>query len=117
MGEPAAYLHFANLTKTYPGVTALDGVSFDVREGSVHALMGENGAGKSTLLRILSGAHPPSTGTLRIGGRERIFQSTAESIAAGVAVIQQELQLVPEMTVAENIYLGHLPSRRGVIER
>ena len=111
------YLVFDAITKTYPGVKALRGVSFGVEEGTVHALMGENGAGKSTLLKTLSGAHQPTTGCLRIGGREHVFPSTSAAMAAGVAVIYQELHLVPEMTVAENIYLGHLPQRGGIVDR
>lgn len=111
------YLKFHDITKTYPGVNALQGVSFSAAEGTVHALMGENGAGKSTLLKTLSGAHRPSSGHLEIGGREFVFGSTSEALAAGVAVIYQELHLVPEMSVAENIYLGHLPQSRGVINR
>jgi L-arabinose transport system ATP-binding protein len=78
--------------------------------------MGENGAGKSTLLKILSGAYAPTAGALEIDGRRHVFPSTAAAIAAGVAVIYQELFLVPEMTVAENLYLGHLPARGGIIK-
>ncbi|HEY9155810.1 MAG TPA: L-arabinose ABC transporter ATP-binding protein AraG [Opitutaceae bacterium] len=114
---PAPYLVFDDIVKEYPGVKALRGVTFGVREGSVHALMGENGAGKSTLLKTLSGAHRPTSGCLRIGGRERVFASTSEALSAGVAVIYQELHLVPEMSVAENIFIGHWPARGGVINR
>jgi L-arabinose transport system ATP-binding protein len=111
------YLAFENVTKTYPGVTALQGVSFGVRTGSIHALMGENGAGKSTLLKALSGAHTPTSGRLRLDGVPHVFASTAGALAAGVAVIYQELHLVPGMSVAENIYLGHLPARSGLVNR
>jgi len=110
------YLEFKDVTKTYPGVAALQGVSFGVKEGSIHALLGENGAGKSTLLKTLSGAHRPTSGSLEIGGKPHVFQSTAEALAAGVAVIYQELHLVPQMSVAENIYLGHLPNKGGVVK-
>ncbi|MFA6959249.1 MAG: L-arabinose ABC transporter ATP-binding protein AraG [Opitutaceae bacterium] len=110
-------LEFAGLKKEFPGVRALDGVSFAVRGGSVHALMGENGAGKSTLLKILSGAYQPTSGSLRLDGEERVFTSTAEAIDAGVAVIYQELHLVPEMTVAENLLIGRYPQRAGFINR
>jgi L-arabinose transport system ATP-binding protein len=106
------HLEFAHIGKVFPGVRALDDVSFGADEGSVHALMGENGAGKSTLLKILSGAYQASAGEVRIGGQAHLFRSTGEALAAGVAVIYQELHLVPEMTVAENLYLGHLPARR-----
>lgn len=111
---PDRALAFDGLTMEFPGVRALDNVSFGVRGGSVHALMGENGAGKSTLLKILSGAYQPTAGNLRLEGRPRVFRSTSEAIAAGVAVIYQELHLVPEMTVAENLLLGRFP-RRGVL--
>ena len=111
------YLQFAGVAKSFPGVRALDGITFGVAEGSVHALMGENGAGKSTLLKILSGAHLPTAGTLSLGGRPQVFHSTASAIAAGVAVIYQELHLAPELSVAENLYLGHLPGRGGWVDR
>lgn len=101
----------------FPGVKALDDVSFEVRAGSVHALMGENGAGKSTLLKILSGAYRPTAGTLEIDGAPRTFAGTAAALAAGVAVIYQELHLVPGMSVAENLFLGHLPQRAGLVDR
>ena len=111
------FLQFEDVTKTYPGVTALQGVSFGVRTDSVHALMGENGAGKSTLLKTLSGAHQPTSGRLLLDGAPHVFKSTSDALAAGVAVIYQELHLIPGMTVAENIYLGHLPARRGLVNR
>jgi L-arabinose transport system ATP-binding protein len=111
------YLEFRNVCKTFPGVKALDNVSFSVNQGSVHALVGENGAGKSTLLKILSGAYIPTSGTICINGKEHSFQSTSEAIAAGIAVIYQELHLAPDMNVAENLYLGHLFSRYGIVDR
>ena len=117
MSAEQPYLQFVGIDKTFPGVTALDDVSFGVAEGSVHGLIGENGAGKSTLLKVLSGAHAPSAGQVRIAGQGRRMAGTADAIAAGVAVIYQELHLVPEMSVEENLYLGHLPSRLGVVNR
>ncbi len=115
--QPNGDLCFCAIGKTFPGVKALSNISFEVRPGSVHALMGENGAGKSTLLKILGGSYPPSTGNLQLGGRRLAFRSTADSIAAGIAVIHQELHLVPEMSVAENLLLGHMPNRWGLINR
>ena len=93
-------LVFDSVTKDFPGVRALDGVSFAAEGGRIHALMGENGAGKSTLLKILSGAYSPTTGAMEIDGRRQVFPTTAAALAAGVAVIYEELFLVPEMTVA-----------------
>ncbi|MEB2869793.1 L-arabinose ABC transporter ATP-binding protein AraG [Pseudomonas rhizosphaerae] len=110
-------LRFNGIGKNFPGVRALSDISFEVRPGSVHALMGENGAGKSTLLKILGGAYQPSVGSLQIGSQTMAFKSAAESIGSGVAVIHQELHLVPEMSVAENLLLGHMPSRFGLIDR
>jgi len=110
-------LRFNGIGKTFPGVKALDGISFVAHPGQVHALMGENGAGKSTLLKILGGAYIPSSGELQIGEQAMAFKSTADSIGSGVAVIHQELHLVPEMTVAENLFLGHLPASFGLINR
>ena len=114
---PTRTLEFDGLVMEFPGVRALDGVSFDVRAGSVHALMGENGAGKSTLLKILSGAQSPTAGRVVIDGKPVSFDSTAAAIAAGVAVIYQELHLVPEMTVAENLLLGRYPRSGAFLDR
>ena len=111
------FLEFSSISKSFPGVQALDAISFGVAEGTVHALVGENGAGKSTLLKILSGLYQPDKGTVILGGRSRHFQSTIDAIDAGIAVIYQELNLVPEMTVAENLMLGHMPSRLGWLNK
>ena len=113
----APALAFDRVSMEFPGVKALDDVSFDVRSGSIHALMGENGAGKSTLLKILSGAYRPSAGALALDGQRRAFAGTVDALAVGVAVIYQELHLVPEMNVAENLFLGHLPQRLGLVNR
>src|SRR3974390_720159 len=102
-------LYFDAVSRQFPGVRALDNVSFAAAPGSVHALMGENGAGKSTLLKILSGAYRPDGGRLVLDGVPHVFTSTADAISAGVAVIYQELHLVPELSAAENLFLGHLP--------
>lgn len=107
---PSDYLEFIDISKEFPGVLALSDINFSVPEGSVRALVGENGAGKSTLLKILSGAHSPTSGQIRIADRKLVFENTTEAIDAGVAVIYQELQLVPELSIAENLYLGHLPA-------
>jgi L-arabinose transport system ATP-binding protein len=99
-------LRLIEITKRFPGVRALDRVTFAADPGTIHALVGENGAGKSTLLRILGGIYQPNSGSLVIGGRERLFHSAADSIAAGVAIIHQELHYVPNLTVGENLLLA-----------
>lgn len=108
-------LQFRDISKSYPGVQALKDVSFGVPKGSVHGLIGENGAGKSTLIRILSGDAIASQGALVIDGAPQAFHSTRDAFAAKVAVVHQELQLVPELTVAENLRLGRFPGQAGVI--
>ncbi len=105
------------LVKRYPGVLALDGVSIDVHGGEVHAVAGENGAGKSTLMKVLSGATRPDAGTLRVDGRPVRFATPHDAHAVGIRMIHQELSLVPELSVAENIFLGAEPNRRGVVDR
>ncbi len=97
------------ITKSFPGVRALKGVSFDVAPGEVHALLGENGAGKSTLIKIMSGVHTADTGTIKLDGREIAMTGPHEARRAGIATIYQELLLFPELTVAENVFMGHAP--------
>lgn len=109
-------LQFENVTKTFPGVKALNGVSFEARAGQVHGLLGENGAGKSTLLKILGGQYRPDGGRLLLNGKPCDFHSAGDAIAAGIAVIHQELQYVAELTVAENVLLGRLPTRFGLVD-
>ena len=106
-------LHMQAITKDFPGMRALDNVSFEVNRGEIHALCGENGAGKSTLIKILGGVYPSGTyeGQLRLDGTEQHFHTVRDAERAGIAVIHQELALIPEMTVAENIYLGREPQR------
>ncbi len=105
----APILEMKNITKEFPGVKALDNVSFRVAEGEIHCLVGENGAGKSTLMKVLSGVHPTGTytGEILINGKPRDFGGISDSEQAGIAIIYQELSLVPEMTIYENLFLGH----------
>ena len=114
----APVLATRELVKRFPGVVALGGVSFDLLPGEVHALCGENGAGKSTLIKLLSGIHAFGSyeGTLLANGQPVEFTTTRAAEQAGIAVIYQELALVPEMTVAENLCLGHAPTRRGLVD-
>jgi L-arabinose transport system ATP-binding protein len=117
MAQRRELVGFEGVGKSFGPVAALEDISFGVPAGSVRALLGENGAGKSTLLKVLSGAHRPTRGALRIDGERRVFQRPAEALAAGVAVIYQELQLVPELSVEDNLLLGRWPARLGVIDR
>ncbi len=104
------------ISKSYPGVRALDGVSFDVREGEVHALVGENGAGKSTLMKILAGATTPDLGDIEIQGKPATIRSPRDAEQLRIAIIYQEFNLVPGLDVAANVFLGREPSRGGVID-
>ncbi|HEY4218106.1 MAG TPA: sugar ABC transporter ATP-binding protein [Gemmatimonadaceae bacterium] len=110
-------LSASGLVKRYPGVLALDEVSIDIRGGEVHAVAGENGAGKSTLMHILAGATIPDGGTLTVDGTPVRFRSPRDAQALGIRMIHQELNLVPDMSVAENVLLGAEPSRAGVVDR
>ncbi|OOY21075.1 ribose ABC transporter ATP-binding protein [Thioclava sp. DLFJ5-1] len=104
-------LQLKGIVKTFPGVRALDDVTFEVRAGEVHALLGENGAGKSTLMKVLAGMYQPDEGTIEIEGTPVTMRTPLEAKRRGVVLIHQELSLAEEMTVAENIYLGELPRR------
>ena len=111
-----SFLEFSHIAKSYPGVQAMSVVSFSVAKGAVHGLMGENGAGKSTMIRVLSGDQHADTGDIIIDGQVQKYASTRDAFHAGVIVIHQELQLVPELTVAENLRLGRFPANAGVIQ-
>ncbi len=115
MTTPA--VSFAGVTRRFPGVTALDGVSFDVAAGSCHAVCGENGAGKSTLSKVLAGIQRPDAGEVRLAGRPVRFNGPRDALAAGVAMVHQELAFCDNMSVAENLCLGALPSRGGFVAR
>jgi D-xylose transport system ATP-binding protein len=109
-------LEMRHITKTFPGVRALDDVSLNLHAGEIHALVGENGAGKSTLMKILGGAYSHFDGAIRIRGEVQHFRSVHDAVRAGVAVVFQELSLVRELTVGENVFLGREPTRLGVIQ-
>ena len=112
------YLELRNITKTFPGVKALDNVSFDLRKGEVHALCGENGAGKSTLIHVLGGVYAPNAGQIIINGEEVKFESPLYAARCGVAVVYQELSLVSNLSVAENIFANRQPiGKLGMINR
>ena len=112
MSEQQPALRLEGIVKTFPGVRALDGVSFEVFPGEVHALLGENGAGKSTLMKVLAGMHAADEGKIFIEEKEVVLRSPLEAKAQGVVLIHQELSLAEELSAAENIYLGELPRKR-----
>jgi ribose transport system ATP-binding protein len=111
-------LTVSEITKTFPGVVALDAVSFDIRPGEVHALVGENGAGKSTLMKVLAGLHKPDAGKIIYQSRPITVSSPLDARKKGILLIHQELSLSPELSVAENIYLGSWPTNAlGVLNK
>jgi simple sugar transport system ATP-binding protein len=114
MEDATPVLELRGITKRFPGVLANDGVDIDLRRGEIHALLGENGAGKSTLMNILFGLYRPDEGEILLGGRRASFSSAREAIEAGIGMVHQHFMLIPVMTVAENIVLGHEPVTGGV---
>lgn len=117
MNAATPALRLEGITKTFPGVKALDDVSISVMPGEVHALMGENGAGKSTLMKVLGGIYQPDAGKIIVGEEPVTMRSPQEAKSKGIVFIHQELSLAEELTVAENIYLGELPRRRfGLVD-
>ncbi|PSK96563.1 ribose transport system ATP-binding protein [Murinocardiopsis flavida] len=110
-GDPAQpRLHMSGIVKRFPGTLACDATELSVRPGEVHCLLGENGAGKSTLMKILAGSYQPDGGEIRLDGQPVTLTSPQAGIAAGIAVIYQELDLIPDLTVAQNLLLGHAPA-------
>ncbi len=99
----------SHISKSFVGVRVLEDVSFDVRPGEVHALLGENGAGKSTLIKIMAGVHAPDSGEIHVDGAAARFANPGQAVKAGIAIVYQELLLFPELTVAENIFINHAP--------
>ncbi|MEU4679820.1 sugar ABC transporter ATP-binding protein [Micromonospora sp. NPDC023737] len=110
-------LRLTDVVKTFPGVRALDGVQLEVRAGEVHCLLGQNGAGKSTLIKVLSGVHQPDSGQVEWRGEPVTFANPQAAMRAGIATIYQELDLVEDLSVAENAFLGHEPRRFGFVRR
>lgn len=108
-------LELRGICKSFPGVKALDGVDIALREGTVHAVMGENGAGKSTLMKIINGLYQRDEGEVFLDGKEVRFSSPLESAEAGIAMIYQELNYFPELTIEENVFMGKQPSKAGIV--
>src|SRR5215207_8627167 len=115
ISEPSPRLEMAGISKSFGGVAALREVDFTLGAGEIHGLVGENGAGKSTLMKIIAGVHTEYDGRMSIDGREVRFRSARDSLAAGIGMVHQELSIVPDLTVAENVYLGKQPVRAGGI--
>jgi len=114
----APVLEVRRVTKRFPGVLALDGISFELRPGEVHALVGENGAGKSTLIKVITGVYHPDEGQILFKGEEVSFSEPRESQEAGISTIYQEINLIPLLSVAQNVFLGREPrGRLGLIDR
>ena len=104
--QDSALLELRNICKFFPGVRALDQVDFTLRSGEIHALMGENGAGKSTLIKVLTGVYPKDEGTIRLDGETVQIRTTQDALKAGISTVYQEITLCPNLTVAENMYIG-----------
>src|SRR5215207_10009879 len=117
MGSDVPILRVEAVEKSFPGVRALKGVSFECRAGEIHALVGENGAGKSTLMRILSGVYLPDAGRILVDGHEAAIASPGDSLALGIAMVYQDTRLVPTLDVTWNISLGHEPGNRAFVDR
>jgi len=115
--SPLELLNLRNVSKRFPNVLALDGVNFDLRRGEVHAVCGENGAGKSTLMKVISGQYQADGGSICFKGKPYCFDSTHAAEQAGIAIIHQELNLVPHLSVAENIYLAREPKKGWFVDR
>ncbi|GHD82092.1 monosaccharide ABC transporter ATP-binding protein (CUT2 family) [Salinibacterium amurskyense] len=113
---PAVALRMTGITKSFPGVMALQDVDLEINEGEVHAIVGENGAGKSTLMKILAGFYQPDKGEIEVGGRKATHWTPREARSRGIGMIYQELNLVPDLSVAENISLGAMPKRGPFVD-
>src|SRR5262249_37438783 len=107
MADETPALELRGITKRFPGVLANDAIELDLQHGEIHALLGENGAGKSTLMNILYGLYRPDEGEILLEGRRVSFSSAKDAIEAGIGIVHQHFMLIPVMTVAENIVLGH----------
>jgi ribose transport system ATP-binding protein len=112
----APTLELVGISKSFGGVHALRNVDFTLRAGQIHGLVGENGAGKSTMMKIIAGVYPDFEGTIRLDGKEVRFRSSRDALNAGIGMVHQELSIVPDLCVAENVFLGSQPTRAGVID-
>src|SRR6185437_9619500 len=115
-GDVPARLAMSGISKSFGGVAALRDVDFVLRAGEIHGLVGENGAGKSTLMKIIAGVHTQYQGRMTLDGHPVHFRSTRDALAAGIGMVHQELTVIPDLTVAENVYLGQQPTRGGIVD-
>jgi len=115
--EQKVILSVENLSKSFPGVKALENVTLDFREGEVHALMGENGAGKSTFMNLIFGVYTPDAGVIRVNGKEVRFSNPIDAIKSGISMIHQENSLIPHMSVMENIFIGNMPKKGMYVDK
>src|SRR3954467_14396072 len=114
--EAAPPLELRGISKSFGGVAALRDVDFVLRAGEIHGLVGENGAGKSTLMKIIAGLHTQYQGRMTLDGDAVHFRSPRDALAAGIGMVHQELSIVPDLTVAENVYLGQQPTKGGIVD-
>ncbi len=117
MSEPITVLEARELTKQFPGVLANDKVNFDLRQGEIHALLGENGAGKSTLMNLLYGLYNQDSGEIFVNGKPATINSPNDAIDLGIDMVHQHFMLIPVFTVTENVMLGEEVTRRGMLDR
>ena len=110
-------LRTENICKSFNGIQVLKNVNLEIRKGEIHALMGENGAGKSTIIKIITGVYTKDDGEIYIDGQHVVINNRHDAAEAGISVIYQELSLVPELTVTENIFLGHEIMKRGLPDK
>ncbi|MDU7870346.1 MAG: ATP-binding cassette domain-containing protein, partial [Pantoea sp.] len=110
-------LTISGVSKGFPGVKALNNVSFDIRKGEIMALLGENGAGKSTLIKVLTGVYSRDAGTITLNGKPITPHNTAQAQEMGIGTVYQEVNMLPNMSVADNLYIGREPRRFGMLDR
>src|SRR3954463_4037574 len=115
LSEQPQLLEIRSLTKGFPGVQALDHVDFTLHSGEIHGLLGENGAGESTLIKVLTGVFKRDVGTIRLDGQEIEARDPADALSLGIGTVYQEVNLLPNLSVAENLFIGRQPKRLGLV--
>jgi ABC-type sugar transport system ATPase subunit len=115
--ERELILEARGVSKAFPGVRALDGINLQIRKGEIHSIIGENGAGKSTLMKIFSGVYQPDAGSIVLNGEPIAFKGVYDAIKNGISIIFQEFNLMPELTVSENISISDIPQKGIIIDK